>query len=477
MKLGVKSQIKYQYMSERILIIYLSGRPHQIANALNNLFATAEADVCVYLCYSGEKIHIEERSCLKVEYLGLTDPENMKVTKFLNNMSMRCIDIFNGTDDDLVGGWCDDLVGEKGWGESILSAYRHNKDKDYLVVNDTCFPVDYAYELWYHSPIPFRSIRYIKDVGHNSMWSEHYARTFGDSDSSQIAKLLNRFQFVEKAIIRHEHYLQGRREMDDLDKKNSLNDTIDAQIYQARRQVLMDTLVPDFFKTNCSRWKENRMPKAVLNAIDRVGVTGVIETGTFTGCGSTRFFRKLTSLPIHTIEISPYCITDALQSLSGFSGIHIAWGFSIDFGQCHDFLEYDIILNGNDFSGFNMNQFHCENINIDGLPDPKAYYKAEICRYNRLMSMPFYFGTSQDNLLEKTFDNINKPLFFLDSSPATALLEYHVINRKYDDSFCILLTETNHFKNFRTKKIIETDDRMAIVDKNDEEGWLVAYRK
>ena len=55
-------------MSERILIVYVSARPHLINGVLKNIFETAGEQVYVYLCYSGEEIHIDKNDFLVVVF-------------------------------------------------------------------------------------------------------------------------------------------------------------------------------------------------------------------------------------------------------------------------------------------------------------------------------------------------------------------------------------------------------------------------
>lgn len=481
-------------MPAKIIITYISARPHLISDVLKNLFATAEAHVCVYVCYSGEEVKIDEHPCLKVEYLGTKDPEGMTVVMLNNACILKSISLFDGQDDDLIAGWCDDFIAEPGWGKEILTAYNNNRTKDYLEPYGMGFDLDYTQCLWYHCPNPYRSIRYLREVNDYVAWSTEYSRSHADSDAAQYAKLLNRFQYVRNAIVNHEHHFMNKREKDALDIKNDIAVERDGLTYQARRKILMDTLIPDYFRTTSFRWKESDVSLAILHAVEQIKATDVVETGTFTGCGSTKFLHKLTQLPIHTIEVSPHHVVDATNSLERFPKINITFGFSLDFNECYEFLEYDNVLNGMDFAGFKEHWLHFDGIQIDGLPNPKEHYKAELDTYTRLKAIPEKYGLPsfcgmpefqnvyafkkdfRTSVLESTFSKVERPFFFLDSSAITSLLEYRLINQKYDNPFGIMITNTNHYKHFRTKKMIEADSRMQIVCKNEKGGWLVAFR-
>lgn len=381
----------------RIIISLLSARPHKLKSVIDNIFGTS-SNTYVLVSYSGEKVEFERSTRLAINYFGLDDPPGKNFCELVKETVIIAKKTFQGEDADICSFWCDDFIAEQGWENALLLASTYQPEKDYIGVNPcTNFSNSYIHSFWYHVPLFFCSFAYLRDVLNNEILSTTYTRFFCDSDNSQLAQLLNRYQYVENCIIRHIHHLDGGREKDALDSKWDASTEIDYEIYKGRRRLMMDVFIPSVFSTQSFDWKQSSLPVAVLDTVNKLGCTGVIETGTAEGCGSTRFFAKLLpNLPVHSIEAVYFCYEDAKNSLASFPNVNLYHGFSLD------------------------------------------YMMAEM----QPGMEPFYDMVPADNLLERAVSTVERPFFFLDTP--VAHLEYQkILDICKDKTFAILLNAKN----------------------------------
>lgn len=83
----------------------------------------------------------------------------------------------------------------------------------------------------------------------------------------------------------------------------------------------------------------------------------------------------------------------------------------------------------------------------------------------------------EENIFKKIIPPIKyySPLFLLDSAGGMGFLEFQKVNELMDNnSYFIILDDIHHLKHFRSYKEITENSSYTLLDKNLEQGWLIA---
>jgi hypothetical protein len=230
-------------------------------------------------------------------------------------------------------------------------------------------------------------------------------------------------------------------------------------------------------------------------------VDTIIETGTFTGQGSTKvlanLFQSQGSLKVLvTIEAKFAFYRQARRNLRDYGFVDCRWGETVNRAKALKFIGEDEAI---------KNHASYPDIWIDNVTDPIAFYSAEVSgqylderprgvyrqarlyakkilrqiegRYN---TRRYEFLFEGSDLLTKfcTIHHTHRPLIVLDSSGGIGYLEFQTVRDAMADvEYYILLDDIGHLKHFRSARDIRASIDFEILAENATEQWLLARHK
>lgn len=206
----------------------------------------------------------------------------------------------------------------------------------------------------------------------------------------------------------------------------------------------------------------------LINSIKNISndIDVIIETGTYTGEGSTRMiseiFKNSNIEKFCTIEINRDFYIKAKINLKKYDFVEILNGLSLEVEECIKFIEDD---------DFIKNHHLNDEIYIDNLENPIKFYTDEINRIDK---------DTEQNLLEKLIkENIGKRLFIvLDSAGGIGYLEFNkVMALLKDKKYYLLLDDIHHIKHFRSYEYIMNNEDFKVISLNYDKGWLLCEKK
>jgi len=195
--------------AKRLVLVYPSGRPTQVCDAIRRARMSATYQVQVAVGLNGDRAGVPPIPDSVLIDFG----RNMSLPGFISatNQTYRlAIDYFNVGPDELVGFWSDDFYPKEGWDAALHEALRKNPKQTFLCPDDTI-----ARDAC--SVAPFATYSWWDGRNGKCMWPPIYKRFSCDDDNTHRAKLLGEFQFVPECVIVHHHPSAKMRVKDSLD--------------------------------------------------------------------------------------------------------------------------------------------------------------------------------------------------------------------------------------------------------------------
>lgn len=215
----------------RIILIYPSGRPNDIADAVARARGTAVHEIAFAIGYNGSMtIPLHSDGFTLVECYGpnLRNPGFIAATNRLYRLALAA---FAVQQDDVIGFWSDDFYPERGWDSAIIEcAGRH----------PSCLmqPFDGIRDSAALATIPFAQRDWWDTCNGGAIWPECYRRYFCDTDITVRAAKLGELRYVREARIIHRHPVAGTRAADFLDALGMQNYAADEATFKTRWAAL-----------------------------------------------------------------------------------------------------------------------------------------------------------------------------------------------------------------------------------------------
>jgi hypothetical protein len=155
----------------------------------------------------------------------------------------------------------------------------------------------------------------------------------------------------------------------------------------------------------------------------------IIESGTYTGLGSSQMLARTRPVKMVTIESDFNCFRQAVNNLEKFPFITPYWGLSVDRNEAIDFI-------------VNNQDYYLPEVFVDDT-DPISFYLNEV-------SVPCF----KENLLEHFLTEFadKNPLILLDSAGGIGFLEYSIVRKVMGSKpHSLILDDTHHVKHYRSR--------------------------
>jgi predicted O-methyltransferase YrrM len=186
----------------------------------------------------------------------------------------------------------------------------------------------------------------------------------------------------------------------------------------------------------------------INNIIKNNNIEEIIETGTFTGVGSTKTFAE-TNLPVKTIECNIDNYNTAKVNLAQYKNVEVINALSLNRENMIDFIKKDSFLTNKEY----LNE--CQILTDHN--DPINFYDKELNLVNGL-----------ENILFDLINNDKKQIIFLDSAGGVGYLEFLEVmklNKEFLKNKHILLDDVMHVKHFRSYEyLIQNDIPFKFLD-------------
>ncbi|MDQ3194270.1 MAG: hypothetical protein M3P82_04635 [Bacteroidota bacterium] len=242
----------------------------------------------------------------------------------------------------------------------------------------------------------------------------------------------------------------------------------------------------DYKYSSVSMSTDNSFISALDNLFAENNITNILESGTFIGLGSTTLLaeailKSKKPLPVFvTIEVDQKLHKEAVKNLSSYEFIVPKWGLSVSSNHAKEFIKTDEAI---------QNHSKYPDVFIDDTEDPVRFYLDEI---NGMLSGPSkktFSGKVKDllknskkiNFEEKIFETTipkiknSNPLFLLDSAGGLGFLEFQKVQTLMEGlGHFLILDDIHHLKHFRSYKEVCENKDYKILDKNIEQGWVIA---
>lgn len=198
---------------------------------------------------------------------------------------------------------------------------------------------------------------------------------------------------------------------------------------------------------------EQKLIDSLIEIEDNIDV--IIESGTYTGLGSTKMLADIFIKDIITIETNENFYLMAKENLKPYTYVECINGLSLNYNECINFILNDDYI---------KNHQNYDNIYIDNIDDPMESYRNEI--------IP---STNENVLINKIIENYDKKLLIvLDSAGGIGYLEFQkVIETMKDKSFYLLLDDINHIKHYRSYQDILKNKDFNILISDEFDGYLL----
>jgi len=155
----------------------------------------------------------------------------------------------------------------------------------------------------------------------------------------------------------------------------------------------------------------------------------IVESGTYTGLGSTQMLAKTNPVSLVTIEADFNCFRQAIDNLSSFHFVTPYWGLSVDRQQAAEFI-------------VNNQDYYLPNVFVDD-NDPVNFYLNEV-------SVPCFKENLLEHFLLQFLDK--NPLILLDSAGGIGFLEYSKVRQIMGTKpHTLILDDTHHVKHYRSR--------------------------
>ncbi len=260
-------------------------------------------------------------------------------------------------------------------------------------------------------------------------------------------------------------------------------------------------LYRNFAQAHMSFGSDPKFAEALEQHLLPAQIDTIIETGTFTGQGSTKtlaefFQRSRPPKAFTTIEVNFAFFQSAKVNLRPYGFVDCRWGETINQADALRFVRNDEAI---------LNHRAYNDIWIDDIDDPVAFYTAELqgrmlgqrpkTVYRRarhfakegLRRAVARYGIGNFDFLWDGSDLLfrfcaihkeHKPLIVLDSAGGIGYLEFQTVLKVMGNSeYFILLDDIHHLKHFRSARDIKTDKSFEILGLEQHHGWMLAHHR
>jgi hypothetical protein len=191
---------------------------------------------------------------------------------------------------------------------------------------------------------------------------------------------------------------------------------------------------------------DSAFPKLVNRVVKDNNIEEIIETGTFTGLGSTKIFAE-TNIPVKTIECNVGCYNSAKANLVNYPNVEFINALSLNKNDMMEFIKNDTFL----FDKKYLDE--CQILSDHA--DPVSFYDGEL------------INVGKENVLFDLINNDKKQIIFLDSAGGVGYLEFLEVLKLWKDFLKnkhIILDDVFHVKHFRSYEyLIQNDIKFEIV--------------
>lgn len=216
-------------------MVYPSGRPSDIAAAIQRARSTTTVPLPFAVAYNGSEPVKLEMSDVLVDYLGPL-PARSNLVDATNIAMRRIVETYRPTPDDIVGYWSDDFWPRQSWAEQLLLAARRRPEIQYFCASDQMNDADCNSPL-FSCCAPFGRWSWFRDNNGGLFWHSEYRRWACDNDNYLRAWVQNAALFVGSCSIPHHNhatYARNQRPKDDLDKFGDPEIEADRAIWNRR---------------------------------------------------------------------------------------------------------------------------------------------------------------------------------------------------------------------------------------------------
>lgn len=230
-------------------------------------------------------------------------------------------------------------------------------------------------------------------------------------------------------------------------------------------------------RAHISMRRDPHLDAVLVELMGLKDVRHVIETGTYTGTGSTialadALLRSGAAEPrLDTIEVNWAHHRHAQSNLAAYPFVQCHWGLSVGFAEAEDFIRHDDILAHHETEA---------EIYIDETNDPRKFYLEEIRGHlvseaSGLTGAPA--APPPENLLPALLRQTpaTGTLVLLDSAGGIGWLEFLTTLREMQRKrYLLLLDDVGHIKHYRSKRHVEQASDFQILAQGGARDWILA---
>lgn len=116
------------------------------------------------------------------------------------------------------------------FGKDIVEAFEQNPDAGLVHFPDGFVQSKFV-------TLPLMSRKYYEFTGY--VYNNIYKSVYADREQTEVAKILGKYVFIDKEIVRHEHYRNGYGSPDELNKEQENQNVYakDAAVYAQRKSI------------------------------------------------------------------------------------------------------------------------------------------------------------------------------------------------------------------------------------------------